>query len=803
MIIKHYLKIAWRNIFRNKIYSAINITGISVGMTAALLNGLWIGDELSFNKYHRNYDRIAQVNYYSVDGGKPYVQTRQSYLLADALKTSYGESQFKQILMATGTNEYILSSGEIDISRKGQFIEAGGPELFTLRMLYGEWSGLGDPHSIFLAESTATALFGNVNPIGESLIINTDIVVKVTGVYEDLPRNTRFHEVKFFAPFDLYLSINPRVKEQGWKNHSVYIYTQIQPGRTFDQVSSAIKDVLFNNISAQKGLDQKEVQHSRLFLFPMKDWHLHGNFDEGFPDKGSVYFVRIIGIIGAFVLLLACINFINLNTACSEKRAKEVGIRKAIGSFREQLIRQFMGESFLIIILAFMLSLLLATIALPWFNDLAAKEIVMPWPNFYFWVICLIFIIVTSLLAGGYPALHLSSFLPVRALTGTFRMGRRVVLPRKMLVIMQFSVSVILITSTIVVFRQIEYAKSRPVGYSQDRLLMIEKKTSDYIGKFELLRNELKSTGVVDEVAESNSSVTNTEMSNGGFEWKGKDPSMDRNFATLSVTPEYGETIGWQFIEGRDFSRELTSDSASLVVNEAAVKYMGLENPVGEIIRWAPKWRKPETFKIIGVIKDMVVESPFEETQPTVFFLYDYHKWINIRLKPNVNTPQALRSVEAVFEKLIPNTPFEYKFADQDYHMKFAAQERTGKLAAVFASLAIFISCLGLLGLSAFVAEQRTKEVGVRKISGGSVRSAIWLLTVDFFQLVVAAIIMATPVSYYVMHKWLENFAYKTELSWWIFVLAGLLALGIALLTVSWQSWKAATRNPVEALRYE
>jgi hypothetical protein len=513
--------------------------------------------------------------------------------------------------------------------------------------------------------------------------------------------------------------------------------------------------------------------------------------------------VWTIGIIGCFILLLACINFINLATARSEKRAKEVGIRKTIGAERRQLIGQFISESFLAVVFAFILAVILAAVLLPWFNELANKNIIMPWSDLYFWIISLGFIILTGLLAGCYPAFYLSSFQPMRVLKNTFGIGRIAAIPRKILVMVQFTISIVLITCTIIIFRQTEYAKNRPVGYSGNGLLLIQKKTDEFKGKFELLRTELKNTGVVYEVAESNSAVTGTEMSNGGFEWREKDPASNNNFATLSVTREYGNTVGWHFMAGRNFLQEPASDSASIVINEAAAKYMKLKNPVNEIVRWDPKWRKPETFRIIGVIKDMVMESPFAEAQPTMFFLYDYNKWVNIRLKPNVNPRYALSKIEAVFKNLIPNTPFDYKFADKEYASKFDAEDRMEKLASLFASLALFISCLGLFGLVSFITEQRTKEIGIRKVVGARVVDLWKLLSKDFLILVTISCVSAAPIADYFMHGWLQNYQYRTNLSWWIFASAGAGALMITLITVSIQTIKAAVANPVKSLRTE
>jgi putative ABC transport system permease protein len=504
--------------------------------------------------------------------------------------------------------------------------------------------------------------------------------------------------------------------------------------------------------------------------------------------------------------LLACINFMNLSTARSEKRGKEVGIRKAIGSMRKQLVYQFFSESFLVVILSFVLACLLVLVFLPWFNNLSAKEMKMPWNDYYFWLVSFGFIFITGLLAGSYPALYLSSFKPVKVLKGTFRVGRLAAIPRKALVVMQFTVSIALIISTIVIYRQVKFAKDRPVGYDREGLIMIEMKGGDYFGKYDLFRTELLNTGAVAEMSGSMGKVTEVASGNNGFDWKGKDPNKEESFGTLAVTHEHGKTVGWQFMAGRDFSKVYSSDSSGVVINEAAAKYMGLANPIGETITW--KWHdnEPKPYTILGMIRDMVMESPYESVEPTLFFVKALNggvNWINIRINPKIAISQALPKIEAVFKKLVPTAPFDYKFTDQDYAMKFAAEERISRLAGFFAVLAIFISCLGLFGLASFVAEQRTKEIGVRKVLGASVFNVWRLLSKEFVVLIIVSLFIASPVAYYFMNNWLQDYQYRADLSWWIFAVAGIGALIITLLTVSFQAIKAAIVNPVKSLRTE
>ena len=806
-MIKNYLKVAWRNLVKNRITSLINIGGLAVGMSVAMLIGLWVWDELSFDTYHKNYKTIGQIRVHMVDRRTNTQGTNSSvqFPLCTELKANYKEN-FKHIVMASWDIDNILSAGDKKLSRTGLYMDSDAPEMLTLKMLYGSWSGLKDPYSIMLSQSTAKAFFGNVNPVNQVMKINNKYDVKVTGVYEDLPLNTQFKDLKFLSPIDLWLIDNPWIKQSAmtdWQNHFLKIYAEIAPNTSFEQVSHNIKDAELKDLKDVKFKDEAAL-NPQVSVAPMSGWHLH-TYKRGQADNGPLQMVWLISIIGSFVLLLACINFMNLSTARSEKRAKEIGIRKAVGSLRMQLIGQFLSESFLIVVLAFCLSLVIVTVSMPGFNDLAGKRVSMPYQSVYFWLTSIGFILITSIIAGSYPALYLSSFKPVKVLKGTFKAGRFASIPRKVLVVTQFTVSVALIICTIVVYKQIQIAKNRPVGYTREGLIMIEKKNSDFDGKYDILRSELKNTGVVSEMSESFGKVTEIASGNGGFTWRGKDPNFNDSFGTLPVTFEFGKTVGWQFVSGRDFSRAFTTDSNGMVINEAAAKYMGLKNPVGEEVSWKFQDQPMKYYKILGVVKDMIMESPYDETTPTIFMIKGHvgTSQINVKINPKVSASEALPKIQAVFKKIIPSAPFEYKFADEEYAAKFAAEERIGQLAGVFATLAIFISCLGLFGLASFVAEQRFKEIGVRKVLGATVVNLWALLSKDFVQLVILSQLIASPLAWYFMHKWLMNYHYRTDISWWVFGITCGGALLITLITVSFQSIKAATANPVKSLRSE
>lgn len=801
---KSYFKIGWRNLAKNKGYSLINIGGLALGMGMALVIGLWVFDELSFNKYHENYSRIAQVMKGGSFEGKHYVgQTSLPFPLIDELKNNYG-ANFKHIVPASWKSDAVLSIQDKKISKVGMFIGEDAPEMLTFKMIYGTWKALTDMNSIMISESTSEALFGDSDPLNQIVKINGEREATIMGVYEDFPKNTAFHGVQFFRPWEFLVSDGAWMKQQGWDNHFLEIFAEIQPHATFESTTANIINAEATAIKDLAYMKDELKYNYEILLLPMHDWHLRADFKEGVLQSGPMQLVWFIGSIGVFVLLLACINFMNLSTARSEKRAKEVGIRKAIGSIRRQLIGQFLSESFLVAVFAFVIAIACVFVSLPWFNNLSGKEMNMPLTEPWFWISSFIFLFITGLLAGSYPALYLSSFKPVSVLKGVFRAGRSASLPRKILVVVQFTVSVMLIICTGVIYNQLVFVKNRPVGYDRDGLLMIPKKSGDFNTKAETLKAELKNSGAVTEVAESGGEVTNVWSHNSGFSKNGVVVDKDRGLATLQVSHDFGKTVGWKFVEGRDFSKDIASDSEGFVINEAAVKFMDLTNPSGQVIHWKNgPWQVDKDFVILGVIKDMVMDSPFEPVKPTIYFTMGWKGWLMLRVTPGMPMQEALPKIEKVFNNVIPDIPFDYKFASTEYAAKFSTEDRIGKLAAVFAILAIIISCLGLFGLASFVAEQRTKEIGVRKILGASVANLWQMLSKEFVILVVLSCIIAAPLSYYILYNGIKQYEYKTEMGWWIFAYATVGALVITLLTVSYQSVRAALANPVNSLRSE
>ncbi|MGC4101696.1 ABC transporter permease [Ferruginibacter sp.] len=794
-MIKNYLKIVFRNLRNNKAYSFINIAGLSAGMAVAMVIGLWIWDELSYNKYHQHYDRIAMVKQNLTNNGETTTQSAIPYPLAAELRNKYG-SNFKYVVLSTNLGDRIMSAGDKKLMESGIYMEPEGPELFSLKMIRGSRDGLKELSSVMLSQSAAKAFFGDEDPMNKPMKMNNKIDVQVVGVYEDLPANSMLAGLQVISPWQLFLNNTEwiRTASDPWRPNAFNIFTQLAENTDAATVSARIKDAKLNNVNKELAKKKPEI-----FLQPMNKWHLYADFKNGVNVGGAIKYVWMFGIIGIFVLLLACINFMNLSTARSEKRAKEVGIRKAIGSVRSQLIYQFFMESMTMVFLSFAIAILLALLILPFFNSISDKSMQIPWNNFYFWAMGIGFTLFTGIIAGSYPALYLSSFQPVKVLKGTFKAGRYAALPRRVLVVLQFSISAAMIIGTLVVFRQVQFSKSRPLGFTNNGIITMPMNTSEIHDHFETVKSELEKTGAVMAVAESGSPLTGIWSSTSGISWQGKDPNLAVDFLRENISLDYPKLVGWQIVAGRNFSKDFPSDSSGIILNESAVKFMGFKDPVGEKVRWFD-----ETVTVIGVSKDMVMQSPYEPVKPTIFVLSGgYESFVSIKLNPVQSAHQSIAAIESVFRKFNPSQPFTYTFSDEAYAKKFGSEERIGKLAGFFALLAIFISCLGLFGMASFIAEQRTKEIGVRKVLGASVLNVWGLLSKDFVLLVGIALLIAIPASYYFMHSWLQSYSYRTNLSWRIFGAAAAGALLITLLTVSFQAIKAGIANPVKSLRTE
>ncbi|OQP60251.1 ABC transporter permease [Niastella populi] len=784
-MISNYLKIARRNLFRNKLHSTINILGLATGIAVALLAGLWVWDEVSFNKYFSNHNRLAQVMLNQTSDGETYTGKTVAMPLGDALKSKYGR-EFKYLSLTSYEFEYLVGAGDKKFSRKGMWVQPDFTQMFTLTMVRGDRAALKDPSSVLLSQSLAKATFGESDPLNKVIRVNNTFDLKVAGIYEDLPHNTSFYNIQLLLPWEH--PENWLKKQETWSNHCGQLFVQLNDGADFDKTTATIKQVPTPFIK-----DVKE----EIMLHPVDKLHLYTEFKNGEAVGGRIDFVWLFGIIGGFVLLLACINFMNLSTARSAIRAKEVGVRKTMGSLRGQLIGQFLAESVVMSFIAFFLSIVLVQLSLPFFNNLADKQIAIVWNNPIFWLFTIGFTLFTGLIAGSYPAFYLSAFKPVKVLKGIIQPGKFASLPRRVLVVLQFSVSITLIISTIIVFRQIQHARNRPTGYNRDGLITVPMNTPQLRKHYDAIKNELMQSGIVERVALSSHSPAYFPNNN-SIDWRGKDPNLVAYFRTVTVSPEFGKTIGWRLKEGRDFLPDAQGDSASVLLNETGAKITGLKNVVGETVKYNGK-----NYTVAGVVHDMITQSPYTPVPPAIFFLDGYQGVITIRLKPNTPIQQALVKMAAVYNKYNEGNPFEFKFVDDEFAKKFSNEMRIGNLSTFFAILAIFISCLGLFGLASYVTEQRTREIGIRKVLGASLFNLWRLLSTEFVVPVVIALFVAIPTAYYFMHNWLQHYEYRTAIPWWIFAIAGICALLVTLLTVSYHSIKSAIMNPVKSLRTE
>jgi putative ABC transport system permease protein len=793
-MLQHYLTTAWRNLRKNKLYSLINLTGLTAGMAVAVLIGLWVWDELSWDKYHAHYDRLAQVMDVQAIDGAVTVGEANVIPLAEELRTKYPED-IRRVALFYPLFAHTVTVGDNKLPAPGSWVQADLPEMLTLHMLRGRRDALRDPSNVLLTQTLARSLFGDADPMDQVIRLDNMATVKVGGVYEDLPENSSFHDARLLLSWDKALTVMDWFKgvQQDWGIRYWKIYVQLSDQADVGKVNVKIRDLM-----KAHGKDA----HEEILLHPMSQWHLYSTFVNGRSAGGRIRIVRLIGVIGLSVLLLACINFMNLSTARSERRAREVGIRKAIGSLRGQLIGQFLGESMMVAFAAVVLASVVALLCLPFFSLMTGKQLSLPVTNIWFWICMVVVGAVTGLVAGSYPAFYLSAFRPVKVLKGDIRAGRGASLPRKVMVVVQFAVSVTLIISTVMVRRQVQYAKDRPVGYMREGLISVTMNSGDIYGvPYNILRDELQRTGLVTDMTRSSSPATEAPWTATDLVWEGKDVNTRPEIGVVNVTYDYGHTMGWRIKEGRDFSRSFVSDTGALVLNQAAVRMMGLRRPVGGTVRI-----EGQPHVVIGVAEDMVMASPYMPVKPTVFWLGRDTKGLDamsVRLAPGVPVHKALAATEAVFKRMAPGGAFEYKFTDEEYARKFSDEVRVARIVTVFAVLAIFISCLGLFGLVSFVAEQRRKEIGIRKVLGAPV-FRIWLmLTREFLLLVLLACVIAGPLAWYFLHGWLQQYNYRATLSWWVFAAGIAGAVLVTLLTVGYQAVRAALVNPVKSLRGE
>jgi ABC-type antimicrobial peptide transport system permease subunit len=780
-----YIKVAFRNLWRSKGFSFINIVGLAIGMASAVLILLWIQNELNYDGFHKNKARLYEVWNRGTFDNELQCWPNTPMILGPTLK-----QEIPGIAGSTRVEDrwYVTSAGEKKVSTHAHVVDPAFLTMFSFTMLKGDAAtALNSVYSIVITEEMAKKMFGNEDAMNRTIRIDMDNFT-VTGVLKDLSPNSSF-DFEYLLPWD-YIKKTGQ-EDQHWSNNAVNNYVLLEPGATEVAVDNKIRDIT-------KKHSNGEV-HEELFLHPMSKWRLYSNFENGKITGGRIEVVRLFGIIAAFILLIACINFMNLSTARSERRAKEVGIRKVVGARRGLLIMQFIGESIFIAFIAAFLAYPLVLWALPAFDTLVQKQLAIPFGSISFWIYSLAFILLTGIIAGSYPAFFLSSFKPVKVLKGAFKKAHARVNPRKVLVVLQFSFAIILIICTFIVVQQIRYAQQRQIGYDRSQLIY-HWATGDINKNYTSIRQALLSSGVAASVTRTNLTVTNGGSDNWGFEWQGKVAGDKIDFDVLSEDEGLVKTAGLQLVQGRDMDLvNYPTDSTAMILNQSAVSAMGFKTPIGQLVK-----EGGINYHVVGVIKDYVLGSPYEHTRPMVIegSRGRYFNVINMRLAAG-NMEKNMRFMEKLFRQYNPNYPFEYHFANADYEQKFEDGQRVAALTGLFSALAIFISCLGLFGLAAYMASNRIKEIGVRKVLGASVIRITILLTKDFLALVVLAMFIATPIAWYVMSTWLQDFSYRIDMPWWTFLLAGGLAIMVSLLTVSYQAIRAAMTNPVKSLRTE
>ena len=789
-MLNNYLKVAIRQFYKLPVFSAINIVGLVIGLSSSLLIGLWVYDELTWDSYHENRENVYRVYLNRVDDNG--IETQMAVCLP--LWEEF-EKNAPEVEHVTPTNwGWNIQYGykETKIEKFTYFADADFLKMFTVPVIKGSSQGLDDPKSIVMTESAAKELFGDEDPIGKTVNINArqDELMTVTAIVEDPPANS---SMKFscLIPFNYYAQVDPWVQRNlnYWLNNSFNMYLSLRPGADPAAFKERIRDIITQNTP---GWNTK----FEVTVLPMSRWHLYDKWEDGQSVAGQLSYVRIFAATGLFILLIACINFMNLSTARSERRAKEVGIRKSIGSNRNQLIVQFLGETMLMSVAAFALSVVIVEAALPAFNTLFAKNLSMDYTSGFFWVSSISFVALTSLIAGAYPAFYLSSFRPATVLKGRLSTGKSGFMPRRVLVTVQFFFSIVLIFATVVVYQQMNFLKDRDLGYNKDNLVLIQ--IHHIEGNYKAFKNELLQRNYATSVTRANSPITNVYSMSADFYWPGKREDQKNYFAIIEVDHDYLTTTETSLVQGREFGPGFV-DSLSVMLNEEAVKYMGLADPLGTTIK-----DDDDIYTVVGVVKNVIMANPDEPVLPTLY-LYGGDSHISeamVRL-PEGKETEAITGIASIHRQLAPEAIFHYRFADEEYGRKFAEIERIGKFTNIFASMAIFVSCLGLFGLAAFTAERRTKEIGIRKVLGASVSSLVALLSKEFAVLVIIAFVMAGPVCYWQADRILEQYAYHINIHWWVLPITGLLALVLAVIAVGAQAFRAASSNPVNSLKTE
>lgn len=792
IMLRNYFKIAFRSLFKNRLYSILNISGLGVGFAAAIIISFWVMSELEFNTYNRNYNKLGLLWKNLQYNGSINTTESNPVPLAELLRSEYGQ-YFDEVVVSSFGGEQSLKYKEATAIKRGYFMQKGGHKILDLDLVKGSPNFPLDPTSILLSEKTASALFGKENPINKIVNLSAKANLKVVGVYKNFPVNSTFRNVDFYADFEAFANMEEWVRNSKtmWGENSFPVYVKLASNADFATVSDRITKVL------QPHTDDKS--QPEVFIHPMSKWRLYPGFENGKAIGSGLITLIIFASIGILILLLAIINFVNLVTARASIKAKEIGVRKAIGSSRRGILQMVYTEVAVLVFIAGVSGLLLAEFFTGWFNALTAIKIQIDITNPFFVLKFVGVLALVTILAGVYPALYLSSFSPIKILKGLKIGSGKEVFFRKSLVVFQFTISIVMLVAMIVISEQLKHGMNRPIGYDKNRLIQIIKSTPGLRGHFWAMREQLLASGAVEEMAEMNTPLTENWHNQSGISWRGKPQNSSESFGEVIVTPEFGKTVNWKIAEGRDFSRQYKTDTAAVIINKSAAKLIGFKKPLNEYIEYSGN-----RYTIVGVAEDIIFDSPYDNAKPTVFFMRLANApFITLKLSKNLSVNEAVSRIEKIVKGFDQEATLNIKFADSELESKFWREKRALEMISIFSFIAIFICCLGLFGLATFTAERRTKEIGIRKVLGASVLGITGLLSKDFLKLVCIALIMAGPIAYYFMHKWLQGFVYRIEMEWWIFAIAGALSLAIAFLTVGYQSIKAALMNPVKSLKTE
>ncbi len=788
-MIKNYIKIAWRNLTRNKFYSLINIGGLAIGMTVSFMLLLYVYNEFSFDKFNVNNDRLYKVFINQPNNGEIGTGSSTPVMLASVIEKDIPEVD--KTARTSSAYEVLFNYKDKAIKLKMMAADSTLVDMFSFDFVYGNrQTAFRDVSSIILTQSGAKTLFGDINPLGKTINFDSKYPLTVSAVIKDNPQNSSF-TFKALVPWPAYVAQQQWIKTAAWGNYTFTTYVMLKPTASLTTVNSKLKSII-----SKYDADNKK---NEAFIYPFAKLHLYGSFKNGVNVGGNIEYVQLFLWLAISILLIACINFMNLSTARSERRAREVGVRKAIGARRFALIQQFMSESVLMAFLAFMLSLILIVILLPVFNGIMNLQLALPYKNTIAWLAALGVTLATGLIAGSYPALFLSSFNPVKVLKGRLSVGNAAVRPRHILVVVQFTFTTCLILSSIFIYKQIGYIQDRPTGYNSNNL--IEMPVEGTLEKnFESFRQDALNAGAITDGAITSGSITYINGASWNIIWPGQLPGEEKlPIDQMVVTYHFINTYGLTLTQGRDFDINHPADTSGVILNEAAVKMMRLKAPLGQLITWQGKPRV-----VVGVVKNFVWGSPYEPVKPAIIgFMKEWVGSIALKLNPGASVSKSLATLQALYKKDNPGYPFEYKFADEEFGKKFKTEKLLGTMSVGFTGLAIIVSCLGLFGLALFSAEQRKKEIGIRKVLGASISSLWFNMSRQFVALVLLSFIIGSAISWYNINQWLGKYTYHTSLSLWVFAITMLASIAICLIAVSFQAIKAALTNPVNSLRSE